>query len=158
MRMARKERSRMTAGTILMQTAMAVLVTLAFATIYRVKFKHLPTVAAGGGISWLLYCLSFLFFSSSFFSNFCAALFSSAYAEAAARIRRAPTVVFLLPCLIPLVPGSGLYYTLSYAILRNSVQFNHYLSITIEATFGIAAGVVMIPVIMNCLARPDCEK
>lgn len=128
---------------------MAVLVSLAFGVIYRVKYRHLPIVALGGGIAWLLYCLSFVPFENIFFSNFCGALFAGAYSEAAARLRRAPVVLFLLPCLIPLVPGSSLYYTLSYAILKNAAQMHFYLRSTIESAFGIAAGVILVTILMH---------
>ena len=143
----------MTIETIFLQTAMAVLASFAFAVIYQVKYRHLPIVAVGGGIAWLIYCLSYLPFENGFFSNFCGALFAAAYSEATARLRRTPVVVFLLPCLIPLVPGSGLYYTLSYAILRNTELMNSYLRSTVEAAFGIAAGVIMVSVLMRLL-RP----
>ncbi len=43
---------------------------------------------------------------------------------------------FLLPCLIPLVPGGGLYYTMSYAVLKEMQQFRIYLSNTAEAAIG----------------------
>ncbi len=106
-------------------------------------------MAAGGGIGWFLYSVIFCRWESIFISNMAASVFATLYSEAMARKRKAPVVVFLLPCLIPLVPGGGLYYTMSYAVLKEMQQFRIYLSNTAEAAIGIAAGVILASVLVH---------
>ena len=131
------------------QTLTAALGSLAFGIVYKVRNERLPVVAAGGGIGWFLYSVIFCRWESIFISNVAASVFATLYSEAMARKRKAPVVVFLLPCLIPLVPGGGLYYTMSYAVLKEMQQFRIYLSNTAEAAIGIAAGVILASVLLH---------
>ena len=126
------------------QTFAAALGSMAFGIVYNVKRKRLLTVALGGGMGWLLYCIFFRISGSGFISNMGASMFATGYSELMARKRKAPAVVFLLPCLIPLVPGGGLYYSMSYAVLKDFSQCNAYAVSTGEAAFGIAAGIIMV--------------
>lgn len=131
------------------QTLTAALGSLAFGIVYKVRNERLPVVAAGGGIGWFLYSVIFCRWESIFISNVAASVFATLYSEAMARKRKAPVVVFLLPCLIPLVPGGGLYYTMSYAVLKEMQQCRIYLSNTAEAAIGIAAGVILASVLVH---------
>ena len=49
-------------------------------------------------------------------ANFWAAFAASAYAEIMARIRKYPASSFLVVSIFPLLPGAGIYYTVSYAL------------------------------------------
>lgn len=131
------------------QTLTAALGSLAFGIVYKVRNERLPVVAAGGGIGWFLYSVIFCRWESIFISNVAASVFATLYSEAMARKRKAPVVVFLLPCLIPLVPGGGLYYTMSYAVLKEMQQCRIYLSNTAEAAIGIATGVILASVLVH---------
>lgn len=131
------------------QTITAALGSLAFGIVYKVKNKRLPVVAAGGGIGWFLYSIIFCRWESILVSNMAASVFATLYSEVMARKLKAPVVVFLLPCLIPLVPGGGLYYTMSYAVLKEMQQCYMYLSNTAEAAIGIAAGVIVASVLVH---------
>lgn len=131
------------------QTITAALGSLAFGIVYKVKNERLPVVAAGGGIGWFLYSIIFCRWESILVSNMAASVFATLYSEVMARKLKAPVVVFLLPCLIPLVPGGGLYYTMSYAVLKEMQQCYIYLSNTAEAAIGIAAGVIVASVLVH---------
>lgn len=134
---------------LIVQTIAATTGSLAFGIVYKVKAKRLPVVAVGGGIGWFLYSLFFEASGNVFLSNAAASVFATAFSEVMARKLRAPVVVFLLPCLIPLVPGGGLYYTMSLTVLRNIAQARIYLVSTVEAAFGIAVGVIVVSVLGN---------
>lgn len=135
--------------TLMVQTIAATTGSLAFGIVYKVKAKRLPVVAIGGGIGWFLYSMFFEMSGNVFLSNVAASIFATGFSEVMARKLKAPVVVFLLPCLIPLVPGGGLYYTMSLAVLRNMAQARNYLVSTVEAAFGIAAGVIVVSVLSN---------
>lgn len=122
---------------------------LAFGIVYKVKKKRLPVVAAGGGVGWLIYRLLFILLKNIFLGNMGATVFITAFSELMARKLKAPVVVFLLPCLIPLVPGGSLYYAMSWVIQKDSTRALSYLSNACEAAFGIAAGIVLVSVLLN---------
>ena len=101
---------------LLTEVLVTALGSLAFGIVYKVKRNRLPAVAAGGGIGWMIYRLLFLAMENIFLSNMGATLFATVYSEMLARKKKAPVVVFLLPCLIPLVPGGGIYWTAYYIV------------------------------------------
>jgi uncharacterized membrane protein YjjB (DUF3815 family) len=47
------------------------------------------------------------------------------------------------------VPGGGLYYAMSYTVLKDFTQSNAYMVSTAEAAFGIAAGIIVISIIVK---------
>lgn len=134
---------------LLFQTAAAALGSLAFGIVYQNKAVRLLEVAVGGGIGWFLYCMVYGFTKNVFLGNMAASIFAAVYAEYMAKSRRAPVTVFLLPCLIPLVPGGSLYYTLSFTVLKEFSKASPYLQSTLEAAFGIAAGVIVVSVFLG---------
>ena len=66
----------------------------------------------GGGLVWLIYLL----FDKSLMGAFWAAAAIGVYSEMMARLVRCPATGYLLVSLLPLVPGGGIYYTMSYCV------------------------------------------
>ena len=80
---------------------------------------------------------------------FYATIVISLLAEIAARIWKAPTTIFLLPGIVPLVPGGGLYYCMSYLL---NGDFNAFAQKGIETAAyagAIAAGVSIMTSIVR---------
>ncbi|MDO4328490.1 MAG: threonine/serine exporter family protein [Lachnospiraceae bacterium] len=134
---------------LLFETVITGLGSLAFGIVYKVKARRLPFVAAGGGAGWFLYSIMHMATGNIFLSNIAASLFATAYSELMARKLKAPVVVLLLPCLIPLVPGGGLYYAMSNVVMKNNRLAFSYLSSACEAALGIAAGIIVVSVLMS---------
>ena len=70
----------------------------------------------GGALAWLAYALAKDVSGNVISSMFVAAIVSSIYAEVVARIRKYPAISYLVIAGIPLFPGSGVYYTMFYAV------------------------------------------
>lgn len=114
-----------------------------FGIIFRIKPRHIGFAFLGGVLTWGMYLLGIeLFRQNLLFSNLCAALFGGLYASCCARFRKAPANVFTVPCLIPLVPGSYLYYAMSSLLQHQEQMFAHNLFEAAEIALGIAAGIV----------------
>lgn len=75
------------------------------------------------------------------------------YAEVIARIVKAPTIVFLIPAVIPLTPGGTLYYTMSAIVEGDMVKAQKQGEITLLVALGIAVGIVFISVIFYQLTN-----
>ncbi len=133
----------------LTQILLAALGSLAFGIIYRVRNIHLWVEFLGGGAAWLVYLLVFRISDNIVVGNMAAAAGATVFSVFMARIRRAPVVVFLLPCLIPLVPGRGLYYTMNYAVLADWSSMWKNMIETTGAAVGIALGVVICSVFLG---------
>lgn len=101
----------------LLQILCAGLGTFAFALFFHVRPRHLLLATLGGALSWLLYLAVFYQGRGSvFLSALAASLGVCLWAEILARVRKAPANIFLIPGIIPLLPGGALYYTMSALI------------------------------------------
>ena len=80
------------------------------------------------------------------------------YSETCASLRRTPATVFLLPSLIPLVPGGSLYYTMSYLISSDYSQAYNYGMSTVYVVLGIAGGVVTASLIVYAIRSFKAKK
>ena len=71
--------------------------------------------ALGGVFTWMTYLLCRDLGMSIYSMNFFAAVVSALYSELMARSRKYPVTSYLVISLLPLVPGAGIYYTMSPA-------------------------------------------
>lgn len=66
-----------------------------------------------------------------------------------ARVRRCPVTGYLQVALLPLVPGSGIYYSMRYCVAGDTQQF---LS-TLLNTFGMAAALAIGAMLTSTVLR-----
>ena len=59
-----------------------------------------------------------------------------------ARVLKAPSNTYLIPGIIPLLPGNALYYTMSGIVNSDREMFTQNGINTVLVTFGMAAGMV----------------
>jgi uncharacterized membrane protein YjjB (DUF3815 family) len=120
-----------------------VLGTLGFSLLFKVNARHIPTAMLGGLISCGIYLMLDALGANLFVSNFFAMLIAAIVSEIFARVFRAPAAIFLLPCVVPLVPGRGLYYTMSTLISENYNAMVAYGKATLLTGLGIASGMIV---------------
>ena len=61
-----------------------------------------------------------------------------------ARVDKVPVIVYLIIALLPLVPGSGMYYTMEYWLTGDEVAFVTTGSHTIMIAGALALGIVLV--------------
>ncbi len=128
--------------------------TMGFALIFSTNLRHIPFAVLGGVVSCLVYLVCYEKLGANLFiANMCGALAGAWYAYGCARFRRAPRNIFTLACMIPLVPGGSLYYTMSNLISQNMQQAGAYAESTLLVALGIAAGMVLASVMTDFLRR-----
>ena len=82
-------------------------------------------------------------------ANFWAALFASAYSEIMARIRKYPAISYLVVSIFPLLPGAGIYYTMSYA-LEGQMELALQKGIQTASIAGVmAVGILLVSTIVR---------
>ena len=79
-----------------------------------------------------------------FISGLVASALSAVYADFLAARKRAPVPLFLIPSVVPLIPGSTLYYTMSAAVQGNTEEVSHYGSLTLQYALSIAGGICIV--------------
>ncbi|STO30904.1 Uncharacterized conserved protein [Fusobacterium necrogenes] len=118
--------------------------TLAFGIIFNLKGKKLIFASIGGALGWTIYILFKSSNHSTAFSFFCSAIGITIYSEIIARLLKTPVTSTLIASLIPLVPGSGIYFTMSYFIEgKNSEALQSGIN-TFMLTFAITSGIVVV--------------
>ena len=135
--------------TFLIQLITSAIGSIGFAMIYRVAGKYLPFAALGGVLTFAVYYTVEFFGFGVFTAAMLSSAFSALFSEVFAKIKRAPVSIFLLPCFIPIVPGSALYYTMANFIAKDLALAWHYLGIALGVGLGIACGIVVIPVVWH---------
>ncbi len=96
---------------------------LGFCVLFNIHGRGVPLCALGGVLTWLIYSLILRFTGGDLTAYFWATLFSAAYSEAMARLRKCPAIGYLVVGIFPLIPGAGVYYTMRYAVLGNMELF-----------------------------------
>ena len=120
-----------------------------FGILFQIKGKRLLAVAAGGGLSWILYLLLILVIHDEAVTYFVVALSVSLYAEVMARVLKSPAIIFLSPSLIALVPGASLYYTMSHAFDGDLIRFAERGLHTVSLAAALALGVILSAIVMK---------
>jgi len=115
-----------------------------FCILYNIRMPGLLVCMAGGGIGWAVYLAAQGWGTSSLFAYFLAAAAVSLYAELMARIRKFPAFSYLVIALLPLVPGSGVYYTVEY-LLQDNMERSLTQGVETAAIAGLlAVGVLLV--------------
>lgn len=120
---------------------------LGFGIIFNIKGKKLIFAALGGGLSWFFYLFFSSFNISEAFSFFLSAIIFSTYSEICARFLKTPVTTIIICSLFPLVPGSGMYYTM-YAVIIGNISESIELGLNTLANAGsLALGVIFVSTI-----------
>ncbi len=138
---------------ILIQLVTAFLGSLGFALLFGLRRRYLLPAALGGLLSWGVYLLCSHLFPSVFLAGLAASAFSVVYAEMLARLMRTPATLFVIPAVIPLVPGSSLYYAMSCAVQRDFASAREYGMQTMEFALAIAMGMSFVLALRDLRTR-----
>lgn len=117
---------------------------LGFSVLFNVRGLKLILASLGGAFSWTLYLLVESLFPSEMFRYFLSAAFVAFYAEILARILKTPATTFLVPSIIPHVPGGSLYHTMRYALNREWGACLSQAVYTLSLALGLALGIIAV--------------
>lgn len=92
---------------------LATIATFGFGILFGLKNKKMLLAASiSGGIGWFFYIFCLHIGLAASIGYLMGSLSMTVYSEILARKCKAPAITFLIGGLIPLVPGSGVYYTM----------------------------------------------
>lgn len=137
------------AGKIIAGLLSAIAGTVGFSLIFKLAPSRVWAAAIGGLLTYASYELSVFFGANVLLASFIAALFMAIFSEVSARVFRAPTVLFLFPCAIPIVPGSALYYSMFHLLSLNFSGSFEALKTTGQTVLGIALGLSFSSIVVG---------
>ncbi|MCI8510437.1 MAG: threonine/serine exporter [Lachnospiraceae bacterium] len=112
-----------------------------FSAVLEVPRRHLFFAAAMGGVCWWVYVLILKEWESSMSAAFLSTLVVAVLSHILARVRKAPVTVFLVPGILPSVPGAAIYRCVYYLIRNASQVSTHYLVETLQIAGAIAMAI-----------------
>ena len=118
--------------------------TIGFGYLFQVPKNRLVVIALIGMLGGIVYKLAIYFGTTESSALFMASILVSLLSEVAARKLKTPVTIFLACALIPLVPGSGLYYTMLDIVSNDfEMAFFTFISTIINAC-SIVIGCTLI--------------
>jgi uncharacterized membrane protein YjjB (DUF3815 family) len=128
---------------MLLNSLYAIIATFGFCILFNIRGKNLFYASFGGGLGWFSYLYSINHNLSVISSLFIASLLLGIYSEIIARIIKTPVTVIAVCSLIPLVPGSGMYYS-----MFESVQGNINKALEIGLQTLLSAGALAVGIVL----------
>lgn len=95
--------------------------TLGFCILFHVPIKHIGPASFGGAAGWVAYVHSINGGSAPIAACFAAACLVALLSEIFSKAGKEATTIFIIPGIIPLVPGAPLYFTMR-AILASDFE------------------------------------
>lgn len=118
--------------------------TLGFGLMFNMHGRGIPFALLGSIISWPVCVLCMRLGLAEPIAYLIAAGVSCFYAEIMARIRKFPATSYLMCALVPLIPGSGIYYTMDF-IRRGMLPEAYEKGMLTAAIAGsMAVGVLLV--------------
>ena len=115
-----------------------------FSVLFNLRGRKLLITTVGGFISWAVFLLLEKWIPGESARYFLSMTAISVYAEIFARVEKTPTTTFLVPCVIPLIPGSALYYTMNYALNEQWGLFVQKAFYTLKLALALALGIIAV--------------
>ncbi len=117
--------------------------TMGFAVMFNIRGIRLLVASIGGLLSWGIFLLFCALNISEPVGYFLVAVIIMLYSEIMARVLKTPTTTFITTSLIPLIPGSSLYYTMTSAFSADTQDFLSKGLSTLKLASALALGIIV---------------
>ena len=124
---------------------------MAFAIFFNVRGKKLLLFFFGSALDWAVYLLAVHNGYNEFVGMLLATMTAALLSEVFARIIRAPVLILLVPMLVPLIPGRGLYNTMYALIQSDRESFITNGISTVSCAAAICLGIICVTAITHMI-------
>lgn len=136
-----------------MQFIFAFFATAGFTLIFNIPHRHIFFAAFTGGCGWTAFQYIQQSGQTAVIACFIAACIVAALGEAFSRLFKEASIIFIIPGMLPLVPGAGMYKTMLYLLQENLPQSSAAGMETLMLTGAIAVGILMVSSFVRALAK-----
>ena len=126
---------------------------IGYACTFNIRAKRLVAAGFGGLIGWAAYIIAGCFMFSEPMKYFVAALVINIYAEIMAVTEKAPSTVFLVSAIMPLVPGGMLYRTMRFAVTKEWEEFGKLGVETLSIALALALGMLIANSVIKSMRK-----
>lgn len=138
---------------MIIQVISTFIAVIAVSIIYGVRKKLLPYCGLVGAVGWLVYLALDQCIDSKVLRMFFAALCVALISHILARIFKAPVTLFLIPGILPVVPGIGMYNIVYHMIIGNTEMVSFYFSETLQIAGVIALAIFIMDTIFRLFQK-----
>lgn len=122
---------------------------LGFAILFNTHGPGCVICLVGGVLTWIVYSIVLQLGVGEIGAYFWGAAFASAFSETFARIRKYPAIAYLVISIFPLIPGSGVYYAMEYAVKGEMELFADKIVNTAAIAGVMAVGILLVSTIVR---------
>lgn len=127
----------------------AFIATFGWTIFFNAPKEDLLYCSLNGAIGWVVYVMLSKYTGNSVFSNFVSSFLVNVLSEILARKLKKPAILYIIPGIIPLVPGLGIYKTMLHMI-----QGSYITAIEIGTEVAlVAGGIVLGMVVVTSLVK-----
>ncbi|MDF2484116.1 MAG: hypothetical protein K0R46_284 [Herbinix sp.] len=129
---------------MLLQIISAFIATAAFSILFYLPKKYIIHSGMTGSLGWFIYLISQEILDDKVLSTLTATLLVALASHILARIYKTPVTMFLIPGVIPFVPGAGMYQIVTGIVEGNVERTSFYFFETLQIAGSIALGIFII--------------
>ncbi len=138
---------------IFKQFILSFIATIGFAVLFSSPKETLIYASLVGASGWTVNFISSSLFNSNIFGAFIAALTIGILGELFARLKKKPATLYSTPGIIPLVPGAGMYYTMSALVEKKFILAVELGTETFFVAAAIAIGIIVSTIFSHSISR-----
>lgn len=129
----------------------AFLGTLGFTLIFNVPLRHIPVASFVGGAGWVVYQIASAMGCGIAISCFFGACTVGLTSDIASKVCKEAATIFVIPGVLPLVPGAGTYYTMLAIVQGNLDQAAAKGIETLAMAGAIALGLLVMGTVIQII-------
>jgi len=148
----------MTFTSFLTPCLAALLACVGFSLLYNIHGKNILVASMCGMVAWAVYLLADMQTDSLCIPFFISGISIALYSEIAAYICKAPVTVYLIPGIIPLVPGLTIFRTMESCLTGDIMNFAIGCINTLKIGGAIAIGLILISSIFRLLRSIKAKR
>ena len=131
----------------IVQVAVVAVACFGFSMLFSVRGWKIIYCFLGASLTWGVYLLTYRAYPSAFAATLSASVFSGLFGQIVARVQKSPATIFSTICILPLLPGSALYYAM-YGLVTGNAELSYTKGIDLGLTcFGMVLGFMIVEVV-----------
>lgn len=124
-----------------------------FTILFNVHGRGSVLCVLAGAATWMVYLLCTALGLGVYSANMFAAIFAAVCAEIMARLRKCPVTPYLVIAVVPLLPGAGVYYTMSMGLEGDLIEALRKGLETAGIAGSLAVGILLTSTVFRLLFR-----
>ena len=138
---------------IIKQFILSFIATLGFSILFSAPKETLSYTGFVGASGWTIYFICSYNFNNNIAGAFLASLAVGILGEIFARLNKKPATLYITPGIIPLVPGAGMYYTMSAIVEKDFILAANKGVETFFIAAAIAIGIIISTIFSQSITR-----